>query len=96
MATGVAPARDRTVLFLTNPALWPCWPFLPVARRTAGRKELGVVFDARSVCGRTGFSACVFFCNVFALPSTIDQFFALPREVFDSAEELFAAGWRID
>lgn len=95
MATGVARARDRTVLFLTNPALWPCWPFLPVVRRNGG-KELGVVFDARSVCGRTGFSACVFFCNVFALPPTLDQFFALPREAFDSADEVFDRGWRVD
>ena len=96
MATGVARARDRTVLFLTTPALWPCWPFLPVVRRTGGREELGVVFDARSVCGRTGFSACVFLTNVFALPPAVDEFLALPREMHDSAEELFAAGWRVD
>ncbi len=96
MTTGVARARDRTVLFLTAPALWPCWPFLPVVRRTGGREELGVVFDARSVCGLTGFSACVFFCNVFTLPPTIDEFFALPREAFDSADELFDGGWRVD
>lgn len=95
MATGVARARDRTVLFLTNPALWPCWPFLPLVRRTARGEELGVVFDARSVCGRTGFSACVFFCNVFALPPTLDQFFTLPREAFDSVDELFDRGWRV-
>ena len=96
MATGVARSRDRTVLYLTNPALWPCWPFLPVVRRTDRGEELGVVFDARSVCGRTGFSACVFFCNVFALPPTLDQFFALPREAFDSADELFDRGWWVD
>lgn len=96
MATGVARARDRTVLYLTNPALWPCWPFLPVVRRTTGREELGVVFDARSVCGRTGFSACVFLTNVFALPPTLDAFFALPREMYDAAEELFDGGWLVD
>ena len=44
----VARARDRTLLFLANPALWPAWPFLPVVRRRPGRaEELGVVFDAR-------------------------------------------------
>ena len=96
MTTGVARARDRTVLFLTNPALWPCWPFLPVVRRTDRGEELGVVFDARSVCGRTGFSACVFLTNGFALPPTLDAFFARPRESHDSAEELFDRGWRID
>jgi hypothetical protein len=96
MATGVARARDRTVLFLTTPALWPCWPFLPLVRRTNGREELGVVFDARSVCGETGFSACVFLTNVFALPSTLDAFFSLPREMYDTADELFDNGWRVD
>ena len=57
---------------------------------------LGVVFDARSVCNRTGFSACGFLTNVFALPPTLDEFFALPREAFASADELFDRGWRID
>ena len=75
---------------------WTCWPFLPVVRRTNRGEELGVVFDARSVCGRTGFSACVFLTNVFSLPPTLDQFFALPREAFDSADELFDRGWRVD
>ena len=56
----------------------------------------GVVFDARSVCGRTGFSACVFLTNLFALPPTLDEFFAIPREAFDSADELFDGGWRVD
>ena len=96
MTTGVARARDRTALFLANPTLWPCWPFLPLVRRTAGREELGVVFDARAACGVTGFSACVFKCNVFALPPTLDAFLALPREAYDTADELFDDGWRVD
>jgi hypothetical protein len=96
MTTGVGRARNRTAMFLANPVLWPCWPFLPVVRRTAGREELGVVFDARSACGMTGFSACVFLTNVFALPPTLDAFLALPREAYDSADELFEGGWRID
>ena len=95
METGCARARDRTVLFLSNPALWPCWPFLPVVRRTRGREELGVVFDARTA-RLTGYSATVFLCNLFALPPTLPAFLALPREAFDSAEELASAGWRVD
>ena len=39
---------------------WAHWPFLPVVRRTRGREELGVVFDARAA-QLTGFSATVFF-----------------------------------
>ncbi len=60
MAKCVSRDRDRTVLFLANPTLWPTWPFLPVVRRSQGREELGVVFDARHVCGFLGYSATVF------------------------------------
>lgn len=95
MATHVARARARTVFFLSNPALWPHWPFLPVVRRCNGREELGVVFDARAA-QMTGFSATVVFCNLFLLPPEFDQFLALPKEVFDSAEELAEAGWGVD
>ena len=50
----------RHLLLITTPALWPAWPFLPVVRRTPGAEDLGVMFDARGVCGRTGYSATVF------------------------------------
>jgi hypothetical protein len=87
--------RERTLLFLSMPALWPHWPFLPVVRRSNGTEELGVVFDARAA-HLTGFSATVFFCNLFALPPRFADFLALPKEVFDSAEELADAQWRVD
>lgn len=95
MATGIRHARERTLLFLTTPALWPQWPFLPVVRRTRGVEELGVVFDSRAA-GLTGFSATVFHSNLFTLPPTLDRFLALPHDTFDSAEELAAAGWCVD
>jgi len=81
---------------IATPALWPAWPFLPVVRRTTGVQELGVVFDARHACGLTGYSATVFLGNLFELPSTLTEFLALPRETFDSAEELADSGWRVD
>ena len=96
MTTGVARARDRTVMFLATPALWPCWPFLPVVRRSRGGEELGLVLDARGLWGLTGYSATVFVTNLFALPPTLGALLAGPREVFDSAEELLAARWRVD
>jgi hypothetical protein len=86
----------RHVLFVATPALWPGWPFLPVVRRTRGTEELGVLFDVGAVCGRTGFSATVFKTNLFALPPTVDELLALPKEVFDTAEELVTNGWRVD
>ena len=95
MTRSVTRARDRTVLFLSSPTLWPAWPFLPVVRRSRGTEELGVVFDARSA-RLTGYSATVFACNLFALPATFEAFLALPHETFDSAEELAAAGWCVD
>ena len=82
--------------FATTPALWPAWPFLPVVRHARGVIDLGLMFDARGACGLTGYSATVFLTNVFALPPTLDQFLALPKEVFDSGEELLANGWRVD
>jgi hypothetical protein len=96
MASLVAGGRARTVLFLTSPALWPAWPFLPVVRRTRGREELGVVFDARGACDLTGFSATVFQCNLFDLPPNLGEFLNLPKEVFDDAEELVEAAWCVD
>jgi hypothetical protein len=86
----------RDLLYVTNPDLWPCWPFLPVIRRTGTEEELGLMYDVRGTCGPTGYSATVFLCNLFQLPATEAEFLQLPREVFDTAEELLAAGWRVD
>ena len=95
MAAPSPCARARTVRYLAAPALWPAWPFLPLVRRTRGREELGVAFDARAA-GLTGYSATVFLTNLFLLPPSFDAFLALPKEVFDTAEEVAAAGWSVD
>jgi hypothetical protein len=86
----------RHLMFVTTPALWPAWPFLPVIRHTGAIVELGLMFDARGVCGLTGYSATVFRCCLFALPPTIEEFLVLPKEVFDCGEELIRSGWRVD
>jgi len=95
MPGSVVSARDRTVLFIATPALWPAWPFLPMVRRSNGLLELGVMIDSRSL-GLTGLSATVCFANLLALPATLNDFLALPHETFDSAEEVAAAGWCVD
>jgi hypothetical protein len=86
----------RHLMFVTTPALWPTWPFLPVVRRTNGVQELGVMFDAFSTCEVTGYSATVFICNMFQMPSCLDGLLTLPREVYDSGEEVIQSGWRVD
>lgn len=95
MSTRARRTHDRTVLFLTTPALWAHWPFLPLVRRKDGREELGVVFDARAA-GLLGYSSTVYFGNVFCLPTEFEQFLALPHETHDSADEVAAAGWSVD
>lgn len=88
--------RERALLFLTHPRLWPAWPYLPVVRRRAVREELGVVFDFRGTTGRTGYSAAVFLTNLFLAPSDERLLLLLPREVHDTADEVVAAGWDVD
>ena len=51
---------------------------------------------ALRVDGRYGLSATVYRGNLFELPKTLEQFYALPHEAFDTPEEIYAAVWRID
>jgi hypothetical protein len=89
--------REKNLLFLTCPALWPFWPFLPLTRRgPGGREDLGVLFDALHAVNLTGHSATVFLTNLFTLPENLDEFLAMPKQIFDTPEELYAAGWRVD
>ena len=46
--------------------------------------------------GLYGYSATVFLTNLFARPLALPAFLAPPKLVFDTAEEVFAGGWRID
>jgi hypothetical protein len=88
---------QRNLLFFTTPALWPHWPMLPLVRRREGcAPELGLLYDAARKSGHTGYSATVFLCNLLLLPPTEEEFLALPKEVFDTAEEIAAAGWSVD
>jgi hypothetical protein len=94
---GVPLANFRDLLFFTTPRLWPTWPYLPVVRRRPGKEEeLGVLCDVRGRDGPCGYDATVFVGNLFLLPDTLEELLALPKEVFDTPEEVFAAGWRVD
>jgi hypothetical protein len=90
-------ARARDLFFFTHPEYWPTWPFLPVVRRHAdGAMDYGVLYDVMHRTGRTGFSSTVFLTNIFLMPQNETEFLALPKEVFDYAEEMAEAGWRVD
>jgi len=92
-----AGERQRNLIILSEPEHWPAWPFLPLMRRRPGREEeCGVIYDALRAKGLTGYSATVFLTNIFLLPPKVAQFLTLPREVYDTAEEVFEAGWRVD
>ena len=95
MASCVAEVRERTILFLTTPALWPEWPFLPMIRRSKEKEELGVILDSRSL-ELMGYSSTVFVTNLFEMPTRLGEFLALPHETIDSVEEIVDAGWRVD
>ena len=89
--------RARDLLFLRDPRYWPAWPFLPLVRRRPGsEEECGLLLDAVGAFGLYGLSATVFLGNLFLLPETLDGFLALPRESFDTPEEVADAGWCVD
>lgn len=100
MAVSTTPptrSPQRDLHFMGDSSLWVTWPFLPlVRRRTDGRTDFGVLFDAQTVCNLTGYRCTVWLTNLFTLPRRLDHFLALPKEVFDTFDELVAAGWRVD
>lgn len=93
----VATSQSRDLFYLSRPQQWPQWPYLPVVRRRPGQpEEYGVVADLFHALHLPGYSATVFLTNLFLLPPTLEQFLALPRECYDTAEELARAGWTVD
>ena len=69
----------------------------PVVRPAAGGEtECGLVYDCWTVAGRPGYSATVFLCNLFLMPTGEEAFLGLPRRAYDTPEELLADGWRVD
>ena len=88
--------RGRNLLVLSSPRLWPAYPLLPVVRRTAGGDECGLLMDLAGPFGLYGYGSTVFLANLFDLPPTLAGLLALPRRAFDSADEVYDAGWRTD
>ena len=88
-------ARDQ--FFFRSPTRWQAWPYLPVVRRRPDDEtDLGVLYDFAHTSGRTGYGCTVFLSNIVFLPDTEEELLALPKEVFDTFEEVSAAGWAVD
>ena len=100
MTTPTEPPRKTTardLFFFTHPEHWPTWPFLPVVRRHAdGELECGLLYDALHASDRPGYSATVLLGNIFLLPETEAELLTLPKEIFDTPDEMAEAGWRVD
>jgi hypothetical protein len=98
--TAPLPALEgmaRDLFFFRHPERWPAWPYLPVVRRKpGGAMDLGVIYDFAHASGRTGYCCTVILCNLVFVPDTEEQLLALPKEVFDTFEEVAAAGWAVD
>ena len=97
MQTTRTRLEEITLFLLANPQHWTHWPVLPMKRlKPGGELLLGLVFDTRRM-ELPGFSSTVFLCNLLELPDmSVVEHHELPREVFDSSEELVDAGWRVD
>jgi hypothetical protein len=93
-----SPDRARHLLYLSKPALWPAWPFLPVVRRKPGVEEedCGLLYDPPTATETPKSGVTVYLGNLFLLPSKEAEFLALPREEFISPEAAYDAGWRVD
>lgn len=100
MTTPTEPPRQATardLYFFTHPENWLSWPFLPVVRRHAdGSMDFGVLYDALHATGQTGYSATILLTNFFLLPQTEAELLALPKETFDTPDEMAKAGWSLD
>lgn len=70
---------------------WKAYPFLPLTRldnSQYGGKELGVIVkDDLNI---------VVLANIFLLPKTMYEFNRIESIVYDSVDELLAAGWVVD
>jgi len=88
--------RGRNLLSPSSPRPWPAYPFVPVVRRTGEGEECGPPTDPAGLFGLSGYGPTVFPADPFDLPTTPAAFLGLPRRAFDSADEVYDAGWGAD
>jgi hypothetical protein len=102
MTTKELQTKERAQLFVMGcPKAWTHWPFLALVRENAeGYRGLdyGLLIDIfhATKWGLSGYSSTIFLCNFYAKPEEWNEILALPKEVFDTLEEVYSAGWKID
>jgi hypothetical protein len=65
-------------------------------RRPGAEEECGFLYDARGKSGTFGYSCTVFLENFILRPTTEAGILNLPRETYETVEEVFEAGWTVD
>lgn len=80
-----------------NPTIWPQWPYLPVLRlQTDERPEFGLLYDAEGYSDKSGHQTTVFCATPADIALQESRFLKLPRHIYESVDELAAAGWIVD
>lgn len=78
---------------ILRPALWPCWPMLPIKRESRDPKtnwpEVAILIDAE------GVKTTVVLSNMYAL-SEERAFEKAEKIVYNSVDDLLADGWEVD
>lgn len=81
----------RDIDMIKNVADWPAWPYLPIKRPA---KVWGQWPECRTICAEEPLT--VIEVGMYGLPKTREEFDALPRQKYESAEAIVADGWVVD
>jgi len=80
---------ERDVSMIKDPNMWPRWPALPMKKLLGRQIKCGYIID-------DGKKPDIIIGSIFDIPRDPILLKALPREEYDSAEEVSADGWRVD
>lgn len=80
--------------YINNPNLWDRWPFCPVFKRDKDKpddwnKRIHGVVAANHL-------STVKDVNIFMLPKTLEEFYALNGWGYNSVAKMVADGWEVD
>lgn len=81
--------RAMELRFMKSPDEWPRWPILPL-------QKIGTPREYGFLLAQEGFLTTLFRANFFALTPGWDPGKHEPKEIFESIEALYEAGWRVD